>query len=150
VSEGDEATVGSYGLEVLWPPIQALSEPGNDSSVVISLVPDGTCGECVSGLFLGDLGETPQRMMQGRHALGFVEVVKVSHHGSSDQHDGLYRALASPIALIGVGAENSYGHPAQSVLDVLAETGLVVRSDHSGTSTLHKNEAGDIVVWSER
>lgn len=150
VSEGDRLVLGSYDLAVLWPPLAPLSEPGNDSSIVLSLQPQEGCQDCVSALFLGDLGETPQQMLRGRHDFGVIDVVKVSHHGSADQNPDLYRSLRSAIALIGVGADNSYGHPAPSALTMVQETALVVRSDLQGTSTLHRNEAGDIVVWSER
>lgn len=150
VSEGDRHTVGSYDVSVVWPPVAPLSEPGNDSSVVLSLKPDARCAECLSALFLGDLGETPQRMLQGRHDLGVVDVVKVSHHGSADQYPELYQSLKSAVSLIGVGADNSYGHPTPGVIALVSETGLVVRSDQQGTSTLHRNDVGDIVVWSER
>jgi competence protein ComEC len=77
-------------------------------------------------------------------------VVKVSHHGSADQHPALYRLLEARVALIGVGVDNPYGHPAPGILRVLEESSVVIRSDISGTVTLHKNDAGDIVVWSER
>jgi competence protein ComEC len=150
VSEGERLVMGSTDLDVVWPPVQPLSEPGNDSSIVLSLVPGAGCSECLSAVFLGDLGEGPQRIMQGRHPLRAVDVVKVSHHGSADQHQGLYQALAASISLIGVGADNSYGHPASSVLAMLGSRGVVVRSDTSGTATLYKNDTGDIVVWSER
>jgi competence protein ComEC len=53
------------------------------------------------------------------------------------------------VALIGVGADNSYGHPTANLLSVLFEDSEILRSDQVGTVTLHKNEAGDIVVWSE-
>jgi len=150
VSAGASATVGGYHLEVVWPVNSALAEPGNDSSVVISLTPLEHCEACLSALFLGDLGEQPQRMLSARHDFGTPDVVKVSHHGSGDQFDGLYRDLGAPVALIGVGAENSYGHPTPKVLQLVAETAVVVRSDLHGTSTLHRNSDGEIVLWSER
>jgi competence protein ComEC len=150
VSSGDTHRLGSYELLVLWPTRQPLSDEGNDSSIVVELRPDIDCRVCLSALLLGDLGEQPQQILQAHAKLGGMDVVKVSHHGSSDQHHGLYRALASTVALIGVGADNSYGHPTSNILSVLLEDSEVIRSDLVGTVTLHKNEVGDIVVWSER
>jgi len=149
VSSGDTHRLGSYELLVLWPTRQPLAKEGNDSSIVVELRPDGDCRTCVSALLLGDLGEQPQRILQAHAQLERMDVIKVSHHGSSDQHHGLYRALASTVALIGVGADNSYGHPTANLLSVLFEDSEILRSDQVGTVTLHKNEAGDIVVWSE-
>lgn len=48
-----------------------------------------------------------------------VDVVKVSHHGSRDQFEGLYRVLSAEIGLIGVGEENTYGHPTRGALEIL-------------------------------
>jgi competence protein ComEC len=45
--------------------------------------------------------------------------VKVSHHGSSDQSDLLYERLAAPVGIIGVGANNDYGHPTERLLAIL-------------------------------
>jgi len=135
---------------VLWPTLLPLAPSGNDSSIVIEIRADLSCAVCLSGLFLGDLGEQAQRIMQARRPSLPVDVVKVSHHGSGDQYPTLYRALRASVALIGVGAENSYGHPTASILRVLAENSVVIRSDEVGTITLHKNPTGDIVVFSER
>ncbi len=78
-------------------------------------------------------------------------MVKVSHHGSSDQYAGLYQDLSARVGLIGVGGENTYGHPTEMVLDILASVGTtVLRSDQLGTLTLGRNTADAIVLWSER
>jgi len=150
VSSGDSEVVGGYTLGVVWPVSQALASPGNDSSVVIEVTPTLECPQCLSGLYLGDLGEKAQRMMLGREQFGPHDVVKVSHHGSKNQYAPLYEALAAPVALIGVGVENTYGHPASSILTVVEKFGVVIRSDLHGLATLHRSDSGGIVRWSER
>ena len=127
-----------------------LGEPGNDSSVVIALGHDPQCSTCLSGLFLGDLGEKTQQMLGARMTPGSVDVVKVSHHGSRSQFHPLYRALEARVGLIGVGSDNSYGHPTDGIVAVVSESATVVRSDLHGTATLHRDETGGIVMWSER
>jgi Predicted hydrolase (metallo-beta-lactamase superfamily) len=78
------------------------------------------------------------------------DVVKVSHHGSADQSPALYRDLGAQVAIIGVGADNDYGHPTPRALDILRTTGaIVLRSDERGTLTLHR-EGDEIRLWSER
>ena len=49
-----------------------------------------------------------------------VEILKVAHHGSADPRlDELLRLVRPRIALISVGADNTYGHPAPSTLAAL-------------------------------
>jgi competence protein ComEC len=148
VSEGDSADVGDYTLEVLWPLATPISEPGNDSSVVIKLVPHSEGG--LSMLGLGDLGERAQQMLMPRLGQQRVDVVKVSHHGSRDQFPQLYRGLNAAVGLIGVGSDNRYGHPTEQALQMLQSAGTIpIRSDERGTSTLHRSERG-IELWSVR
>ena len=148
---GQQARLGDYQLRVIWPGDQVLAEPGNDSSLVVALGGIPECTQCLSGLFLGDLGEIPQRILAGRETLGSVDVVKVSHHGSSNQYEGLYQELSARVGLIGVGSENTYGHPSDRALGFLDVQGvLVLRSDERGTLTLGRTSTGEIELWSER
>ncbi|MFE5671457.1 ComEC/Rec2 family competence protein [Agromyces sp. NPDC056523] len=145
VQVGDGATggLGDARWRILWPPARA--EPGNDASVVLDLVaPD------YRAVFLGDLGADAQAAMRHAHELGRADMVKVAHHGSADQDPELYRELAAPVGLIGVGEANGYGHPTPSLLGILAETGtVVVRSDRSGAGALVV-DSGRFALWSER
>ena len=150
VSSGDEATFGGYHLGVVWPASASLAAKGNDSSVVIQATPTPACPSCLSGVYLGDLGEQAQRILVGREHFTPHDIVKVSHHGSKNQYAGLYEALAAPVALIGVGAENTYGHPTASIVQTVEQFGVVIRSDVSGLATLHRSPTGGIVKWSER
>lgn len=146
---GQRVDMGDYTLHVLWPGNQVLAESGNDSSLVVWLEPHQPEG--LSMLALGDLGEQPQTMLRSRLPAESIDVVKVSHHGSADQSPALYREVGAPIALIGVGADNTYGHPAGSLTAVLDSLGThVLRSDQRGTLTLHRGDAGVIELWSER
>ena len=151
VSAGTRLDVAEYRLRVVWPYSESFAEPGNDSSVVVSLEPSSQCGSCLKALFLGDLGEQPQRILMGRENFDELDVVKVSHHGSRDQYDGLYRAIQASVGLIGVGEENTYGHPTRGVMDILQASGtLPLRSDLEGIVTVSADAEGQLVVWSER
>src|SRR5690606_32078149 len=79
VSRGDTGSLEELEWKVLWPPRQpAGMEPGNDSSVVIELVPTASCqAGCFTGTFLGDLGEEAQRRMLAGVSVDEVDVVKV-------------------------------------------------------------------------
>lgn len=149
VAAGERIRFGDHLLHVIWPTAQPLGSPGNDSSVVVWAQPLTSTG--LSLLALGDLGERAQTMLRGRLEGVSVDVVKVSHHGSASQSEALYRQLRAPAALIGVGADNDYGHPAESVLSMLASTGAtVLRSDERGTLTIARDSTGVLQLWSER
>ena len=62
-----------------------------------------------------------------------MDVVVVAHHGSARQVPRLYELLRPRLALIGVGAENDYGHPAPSTLSLLHRLGAAdLRTDTRG------------------
>jgi competence protein ComEC len=66
-------------------------------------------------------------------ALAPVDVVVVAHHGSARQVPRLYELLRPRVALIGVGADNDYGHPAPSAMALLRRVGaLSLRTDQQG------------------
>ncbi|MEX1080339.1 MAG: ComEC/Rec2 family competence protein [Homoserinimonas sp.] len=151
VGRGNTGSLGELGWRVLWPPQKPAGvEPGNDASVVVEFVPSAECvTDCFSGIFLGDLGEEAQGRMLAAAALGEVDLVKVSHHGSRDQDDRLYERLRATVGLIGVGSDNDYGHPTQQTLDLLRSTGTeVVRTDRSGLALLSLRD-GDLHLWTE-
>ncbi len=82
---------------------------------------------------------------------GPVDVVKVSHHGSADQSAALYDRLDAAAGLIGVGADNDYGHPTERLLGILAGAGTAAfRTDAQGMILVSPTEDGGVAVWTER
>ncbi|MHA6667914.1 ComEC/Rec2 family competence protein [Homoserinimonas sp. A447] len=156
VAGGNTGTLGELRWDVLWPPARLGGiEPGNDASVVLQFTPASGCEHgCFTGVFLGDLGEESQGRMLGAANLGGaglagVDLVKVSHHGSRDQNSRLYETLRATVGLIGVGADNDYGHPTEQTLDLLGATGTeVVRTDRSGLALISLR-GGELVLWTE-
>jgi len=150
VQRGDRGTLGSLGWEVLWPPPRG-STPGNEASVALHW----TCGTeqpCLSAATLGDLGAEAQDRMAGAVGPGRVDVVKVAHHGSADQSAGLYEQLGATVGLIGVGADNDYGHPAPTLIDLLATGGTTaLRTDLDGLILVAPGDRpGEVDVWTAR
>lgn len=144
VIAGFRGTLGDARWRVLWPKPGAV--PGNDASVVLDLDAPG-----YRAVFLGDLGEEAQMRLLRSIDLGRVDLVKVAHHGSADQSEALYRELAATVGVIGVGADNGYGHPTDRLLELLTATGtVVVRTDRSGTAVLTADGDGGFQLWSER
>ncbi len=81
-----------------------------------------------------------------------VEVLKVAHHGSSDE--GLaaeLRVLRPRVAVISVGAHNDYGHPRPDTLAALrGRHGVAVyRTDESGRIVL-ESDGRSLTIRTER
>ena len=60
-------------------------------------------------------------------------MLKVPHHGSGDADPAFLAASGARVALISVGADNTYGHPTRRLLTWLARAGMRVhRTDRDG------------------
>jgi competence protein ComEC len=73
-----------------------------------------------------------------------IDLLKVSHHGSADEGLAPLLARIEPrIAVIEVGAHNSYGHPAAATLEALSEAGVAIwRTDKDGTVRIDVDSDG--------
>ena len=152
VCRGDGGRVGRLVWRVLWPTCHGSVEPGNPASVVVAFDRGPQCdSSCVTGVALGDLGEAEQTALMAIGRPAGYDIVKVSHHGSRDQSARLYDRIGAPVALIGVGAGNEYGHPHRDTLAALASAGsTVLRSDLAGIVLVGRGTDGVLSVWSER
>ncbi|MBI3071877.1 MAG: MBL fold metallo-hydrolase [Deltaproteobacteria bacterium] len=89
----------------------------------------------------GDLtGPTAQGETDVETALGLfvpdVDIYHVSHHGSTtSSSDTFIRKLKPEVALISAGLDNSYCHPAPSVLNRLSNEGVTVYATTAGIVT---------------
>jgi competence protein ComEC len=146
-SRGLNGDLGQLHWTVIWPRARLAGiEPGNPASVTVTFSPSADCA-CLSSIFLGDLGEQAQQLVMAAGPLPRVDVVKVAHHGSADQSAQTYERLGASIALIGVGADNTYGHPTQKLLGMLADVGTVpFRTDTQGLILVSSNGT----VWTQR
>jgi competence protein ComEC len=79
-----------------------------------------------------------------------ADVLKVAHHGSRTSTTTAFLEAVRPrVALISVGAGNTYGHPGPQVVSDLADVGaLVVRSDHSGNVVV-RSDGRSLVIDAE-
>jgi len=105
-------------LTVLHPEVGADVEASvdlNEQSVVLRLE-----HERFSMLLTGDIGyETEKSLLAGTGNLRST-VLKVGHHGSSGSTGSNFLEEVSPtVAVIPVGADNKFGHPAPEVLSRL-------------------------------
>ena len=72
---------------------------------------------------------------------GPVDVLKVAHHGSEDAGlDGLLARSVPKLAVISVGAGNSYGHPTEATLSTLGAHDVpTMRTDRQGEIDIDAN-----------
>jgi len=83
-------------------------------------------------LLTGDAGSVAEEKIAA--GVGKVTVLKVPHHGSKTGMSGYFLSEINPdLAIISVGANNRYGHPAKSALDLLSSHNIkTLRTDKDG------------------
>ncbi|MDX6689734.1 MAG: competence protein ComEC [Solirubrobacteraceae bacterium] len=141
---GQVIHVGPIELSVLWPHRRPAAAPGtdpNDRATVLH-VRDGDFD-----LLLTADAESPVTMALDLPA---VEAIKVAHHGSDDPGLPGFLARVRPhVAVISVGAHNSYGHPTPATLAALRAVPIVRRTDRDGTVRISVR-GGRMAVGSDR
>lgn len=128
VRAGDKIKIGNDVVEIVSPSVEMnFSEKNlNNSSLVVRSVING-----FKTLFLGDADSS---FLKKIIADWQTDILKVSHHGSKNGTDEVLLDLVSPkIALIGVGKDNKYNHPADVVINLLEDLGIeIFRTDQDG------------------
>lgn len=126
-TSAQEWRVDGVAFRVWWPPPDAPpSTKVNDRSVVLEVRYGKT-----RLLLTGDIERGPEAALA--EVVGDVDVLKVPHHGSATNRGAFFAALAPEIAVISVGRENPYGHPAATTLRDLGRVGATVyRTDVHG------------------
>lgn len=131
VMRGDEIELSEAKLKIIFPGdlVDPLAGDANDKSVVTRL----DYGENFF-LFTGDIEFPAEREILASGENIDIDVLKVAHHGSKYSSSDAFLDAASPkTAVISVGANNSYGHPTQAVLEALQKRNIkVYRTDESG------------------
>ena len=135
LSVGDVIEVGSFSCEAVWP-YRYQDAGGNADSLCLLVVYDGDDDGSAdaTALLTGDVESDQLSCMMDNQHISHIDVLKVGHHGSRngitlDQAE----RLSPTVALIGVGANNRYGHPSEDVLEILDQVGCAVfRTDEDG------------------
>ena len=136
---GEVSRVGELTWQVVGPSREVGGEgygeegsPANNASVTLLVVTHG-----IRILLTGDLEPGAQELLDRATTDLRVDVLKVPHHGSRYQDPALLSGLGARLALISVGEDNEYGHPAPETLDLLEDAGAEVR---------RTDESGDVAV----
>lgn len=117
-------------MEVMWPEESGAIEGdgSNNGSLVFRLIYGNS-----SFIFTGDIEVEAQRkiLLSGEDLES--DVFKLPHHGSRSLLPELVDKVNPSIAVITVGAHNTFGHPAPSTLDLLYQDGITIyRTDQDG------------------
>ena len=84
-------------------------------------------------LFMGDAGLSKEKDILKKYNLESIDFLKVGHHGSNTSSSEEFITNIHPkYSLISVGKNNKYGHPKESVLEVLSNS-KVYRTDLNGS-----------------
>ena len=135
-SPGTAVAVADMQLTVMWPQriIDAGSVPNNASMVLLVAARPGRA------LFLGDIEPEAQRALLAGSDIR-ADIVKLPHHGSAQFVPDLPARVGADIALVGVGADNPFGHPAPQAIAAWQAVGAQVYTTEDN---------GDIAITDDR
>lgn len=120
------------------------SGPNNASLVVLAEVAG------IRILLLGDVEPEAQRVLERTLPGLRVDVLKVPHHGSRHQETDWLTSLGARLALISVGADNDYRHPAPDLVAALTAAGMEVRRTDLDGDVLVVARGGGLAVSARR
>lgn len=126
VEEAAHCSIGTAEMTV-YPPVGEGDSNEQGLSILCSL-------RQFDALITGDMdGDTEEKLAE-TYALPDIEVLLVGHHGSRNSSSKAFLSAVEPeTAVISVGRNNSYGHPADAALYRLQATGTAVyRTDLQG------------------
>jgi competence protein ComEC len=127
LAEGGELDSGGLQLTALWPPRELVGDTSEDPNLLCLVLV--ARWRHFSMLLTGDAEAESVPIDPGP-----MDVLKVAHHGSEDAGlEELLERSTPKLAVISVGAGNSYGHPAEPTLADLRDHGVpTLRTDRQG------------------
>ncbi|MGH2465487.1 MAG: ComEC/Rec2 family competence protein, partial [Candidatus Limnocylindrales bacterium] len=136
LSTGDRLRLDSIALRVLWPDRDAVPRDPPDGGTSINNVSIVLLGSFGAQRFLltGDIEQEIDPILLSR-GLPRVDLLKVAHHGSrTSSTDAFLDAVRPKVAIVSVGAQNPYGHPAPATLERIEARGArLYRTDRNGS-----------------
>ena len=128
---GDEVDFGGTKMRIIFPegPVDPAAGDANNQSVVARI----DYGDN-SFLFTGDIESPAEKEILAGGENVDVDFLKIAHHGSKYSSSAEFLDATSPgTAIISVGANNSYGHPAGETLEKLNSKNInILRTDEMG------------------
>ena len=91
---------------------------------------------------MGDAGIEKEKDILNKYNLRDIDFLKVGHHGSNTSSSKEFIESINPkYSLLSVGKNNRYGHPKDSVLDILSNS-KIYRTDINGSIKIQLNKNG--------
>ena len=91
---------------------------------------------------MGDASKDREHDILAKYKLEKIDFLKVGHHGSDTSSSTYFIDGISPkYSLISVGKNNKYGHPKNTVLDILSNS-KIYRTDIDGSVKIIFNKNG--------
>jgi competence protein ComEC len=144
VAQGDTVAGPSDAFAVcVWPP--------RDAPVKMPIVDEfkNTCSLCFlvryqsnTVLVTSDIDTSAEQALAAKYGFGLAsDIIVVPHHGSAYSVDPVFYGYVAPsIAVISCAADNTYGHPAANVLNLLFQMHVKLYMTKSeGTVSAYSN-----------
>lgn len=149
VKKGDKIKIGRYSeFKILFPTSRLLSENLlNNNSIVAQFNYNN-----FKMLFTGDIEKlAEQQILKAEKAEIRADILKVAHHGSKTSSiPEFIKAVKPKIALIGVGKNNTFGHPNQQTIKNLENIKCrIYRTDLQGEIIIKIDQKGRMNVKSK-
>lgn len=94
-------------------------------------------------LFMGDAGIDKEKDLLDQYNLKNIDFFKVGHHGSNTSSSKYFIDKIKPkYSFISVGKNNRYGHPKETVLNILTHS-KIYRTDQDGSIEIKINKTAD-------
>lgn len=153
VERGDKLKIDKRAeFEILHPGERFLDDGKgglNANAIVCKMNYKLNNGKIFSILFTGDIEVEAEKELEQVYGKKLkADILKIAHHGSKTSSREEFIKLVSPkIALIGVGENNKFGHPADITLERLEKENVkVYRTDQMGEVSITINKNGEIKV----
>lgn len=153
VERGDKLKIDKRTeFEILHPGERFLDDGKgglNANAIVCKMNYKLNNGKIFSMLFTGDIEVEAEKELEQVYGKKLkADILKIAHHGSKTSSREKFIKLVSPkIALIGVGENNKFGHPADITLERLEKENVkVYRTDQMGEVSITINKNGEIKV----
>ena len=136
-------------FDILWPDSKNLISENilNNNSIVCKFN-----YKSFSMLFTGDIEKKAEKQIleEYKNNLNILSstVLKVGHHGSKTSSTMEFLEAVKPrIALIGVGENNTFGHPNEDVIERIKKSGTkIYRTDQNGEISIIVNNKNKIRI----
>jgi competence protein ComEC len=130
-------------LAPFWPTLADTEDDENENSAIVRIAYAGR-----RILLMGDAGAAAEARLLAEDDDLHADVLKVGHHGSATATSPAFaKAVAPWSAVISVGRDNTFGHPAPETIATLRAAGIdPARTDRDGAVTITITHAGSVAV----